>query len=100
MADAAKGDLVQIHKIILTPDQRPESLPPETRAVPFEVWVKGFLVDEAASLGQKVTIETLAGRQLEGTLSAVKPVYDHGFGTPRPELLPIGAELSRRLAGG
>jgi len=64
MTDAAKGDLVQIHNIILTPEQRPESLPPETRAVPFEGWVKGFLVDEAASLGQEVTIETLAGREM------------------------------------
>ena len=94
MTDAAKGDLVQIHNIILTPEQRPESLPPETRAVPFEAWLKGFLVDEAASLGQDVAIVTLAGREMKGTLTAVNPVYDHGFGLPQPVLLPIGAELS------
>jgi len=100
MTDAAKGDLVQIHNIILTPEQRPENLPSETRAVPFEGWVKGFLVDKTASLGQEVTIETLAGREMKGTLTAVNPVYDHGFGLPQPVLLPIGAELSRRLVGG
>jgi hypothetical protein len=89
--EAYRGDLVQIMSVVLTPADRPENLPPSTRAVPYQCWIKGLLVDERARVGDQVTIETSIGRRFTGTLSAVGPTYDHGFGRPRPELLPAAA---------
>ncbi len=96
MADAKKGDLVQIHKVILDPGQRPETLPECTRSVPYECWVKGFLVNREATIGDEVRIETLIGREISGTLVSVNPTYDHNFGLPQKELLYIGRELRKR----
>jgi hypothetical protein len=97
MVDAKKGDLVQIHKIILKPEERPPNLPSDTRSVPFEGWIKGFLLDEKAALGDEVRVETFIGREYSGTLSAVNPVYDHNFGAPPKEILTVGKEAKQQL---
>ncbi len=97
MPDARRGDLVQIHRVILEPSMRPENLPPETKAVPYECWIKGFLLEAEADFGDQVRVESFIGRELKGTLAALNPVYDHNFGRPRRELLSIGSELRRRL---
>jgi len=96
MADAKKGDLVQIHKLILKPDQRPESLPDSTKSAPYECWIKGFLLNNEAGRGEEVQIETFIGREISGTLVSVQPVYDHSFGLPQKELLSIGRELRKK----
>ena len=82
MADAKKGDIVQIHKIILKPDQRPDNLPDSSKSVNYECWIKGFLLDEDARIGDLVQ---------------VNPVYDHNFGTPQKEILSIGKEVKLQL---
>ena len=97
MPDAEKNDLVQIHMTILEPHERPENLPPSTAALPYECWIKGFLLDETANVGDSVTIKTLIGREFSGTLYRVNPIYDHNFGTPQKELLSIGEEAWHRL---
>ncbi len=97
MSDARKGDLVQVHKIILKPDQRPNTLPECTRAVPYEGWLKGFLINESANFGDEVKIETSIGREISGVLTQVNPTYDHNFGIPQKELVYIGNESRRRL---
>ncbi len=94
---AIKGDLVQIHKVILTPEQRPKELPESTKTVPYEGWIKGFLLDNEAIIGDTVRIETFIGRQLSGVLVEVNPEYRHNFGRPRPELLSIGRETTKHL---
>lgn len=94
---ATKGDLVQIHKVVLTPEQRPETLPESTKAVPYEAWIKGFLLNAEARVGDTVRIETFSGRKLSGTLEAVNPMYEHNFGKPRPELLRVGTEVKKRI---
>ena len=96
MADAKKGDLVQIHKLILKPDQRPDSLPDSTKSVPYECWIKGFLLNNQATVGEEVQVETFIGREISGTLVSVQPVYDHSFGLPQKELLSIGRELRKK----
>jgi len=98
MADARKGDFVQIHRIVLEPDQRPENLPSCTKSVPYECWIKGFLVNEKADIGDDVKIETFIGREESGTLCRVNPTYDHDFGEPQKELLPIGNEAVHQLS--
>jgi len=90
--DARRGDLVQIHKIILTPEQRSQDLPASTKAVPYEAWIKGFLLEDRAKIGSTVRIETFIGREISGTLVEINPVYSHNFGKPRPELFHCGKE--------
>ncbi len=87
------GNWVQIHSIILRPEQRPDTLPPETRAVPLEMRVKGWQVTGSADIGDQVCIRTVLGREQTGTLIAVNPEYGHDFGRAIPELLAAGDEL-------
>lgn len=86
-----KGTWVEIEQVVLTPEERAPSLPPETKAVPYVMRVSGFLTKDA-ELGQEVTIRTLIGRELRGTLRVVNPSYTHSFGETVPELLTIGTE--------
>lgn len=98
MPDARRGDLVQIHEIILEPKQRPDTLPACTKAVPYECWIKGFLLNDNANIGDEVRIKTFVGRELSGKLCSVNPAYDHHFGVPQKELLSIGEEVREILA--
>lgn len=83
------GTWVEIEKTILTPAQRAPQVPEDTRKTPYMMRVSGFLQDDAA-MGAEVTIRTLTGRVLTGTLKVVNPSYHHGFGHTVPELLTIG----------
>lgn len=98
--NAFRGDLVQVHKVILTPEQRPEDIPACTKSVPYEAWIKGFLLDDEARIGDTVRIETFIGRQLAGTLVEVNPMYTHHFGKPQPALLSAGMEAKKRIKRG
>ena len=95
--NAQRGDLVQIHKVILTPEQRPENIPESTKAVPYEAWIKGFLLDKQARIGDIVKIETFVGREVSGNLTEVNPIYSHNFGKPQPALLTLGMEVKKRI---
>ena len=94
---AKKGEWVQIHIVVLQPEERSDRLPEETSSVPLEMWAKGFLLNEEARLGDSVEIETEIGRRLQGSLSAVNPGYTHSFGAPIPELLQAGRQLRSLL---
>jgi hypothetical protein len=97
MPDAKKNDLVQIHTVILKPSDRADNLPSSTKQVPYECWIKGFLLNKQADKGDNVRIQTLIGRELTGTLYEVTPKYEHDFGTPQEVLLPIGNEAGELL---
>ncbi len=92
---AKRGDLVLIHLVVLEPAQRAGNLPEATRAVPYEGWIKGFLLNSEAAIGEEVKIETFIGREISGILVSVNPTYDHSFGLPQKELLSIGRELKK-----
>ncbi|QTA38719.1 2-amino-4-ketopentanoate thiolase [Thermosipho ferrireducens] len=96
---ARKGDWVQIQKTILKPEERTAPLPDDTKKVPFEMRVKGFLLNESAIEGDIVEIRTLTGRIVKGTLVSINPVYEHNFGEPVPELINVGLELRKILEG-
>jgi len=87
-----KGDWVQIHYIALNHEERVSHLPEDTKKVPFEVRIKGFLEDEKAEIGDIVTIKTPIGRLVKGKLEKVNPKYEHNFGEPIPELLKINKD--------
>ncbi len=100
MSDEARsGDLVQIHIVILRPDERTANIPDCTKAVPYEAWVKGFLLDESARIGDPVRVKTFAGRELGGDLAAINSAYDHSFGKPPVELIRASLEGRDRLGG-
>lgn len=91
-----EGTWVEIRRLVLRPDERAPQAPQETRKVPLEMRVKGFLA-RPAFLGDDAEIITATGRHLSGTLEAVQPSYDHGFGAPIRELLEIGGEVRALL---
>jgi len=96
---ANKGDWVKIHSIVLTPEQRAPQVPEDTKKVPLETWVKGYLLSDGL-IGEKVSVKTYTGRTVEGTLVEIAPTYDHSFGNNVPELLEIGTQLREILFGG
>ena len=91
-----KGTWVEIHRIVLVADERAPQVPADTRQLPLEMWVKGFLA-EPVPLGEEAVIVTPAGRNLRGTLLKVNPAYNHTFGSPVPELCAIGGEVRSML---
>lgn len=91
-----KGTWVQIHQIILKSEERAPQVPDDTKQVPLELRVNGFL-DHDAEIGDEVTITTLIGRKLTGRLELENPSYQHNFGKPIPALLTIGQELRQFL---
>jgi hypothetical protein len=93
---APEGAWVEIHSIVLPADLRASHVPEDTRRVPLEMRVKGFLV-EAAAIGEEVEVVTAAGRRLRGVLASLNPAYSHSFGPPIPELSTVGAKVRAML---
>ncbi|MGE5486105.1 MAG: 2-amino-4-oxopentanoate thiolase subunit OrtA [Ignavibacteriales bacterium] len=96
---ARKGDWVQIYGVVLKPEERAPQVPEDTRKVPLEMRLKGFIQHDA-HVGEEATIKTLTGRLVSGRLVAVNPAYEHDFGRPAPELAGVGLELRAMLQGG
>lgn len=97
---AKKGDWVRIHNIVLTKEQRAPQVPDDTKEVPLEMWVKGFLKEEEAQIGDEVTVETIIGRKVKGKMTAIKPRYAHDYGDYVEELAYVGTQLRGLLEGG
>lgn len=90
---AKKGDWVQIHNVVLSPEERTGKLPEDTKNVPLEMWVKGY-INSDAQIGENVEISTLTGRTVKGKLIDVNPTYKYGFGEEFiPELLKVGKQV-------
>lgn len=97
--DAKKGDWVQIHQIILKPEERTAKIPEETKKVPLELWVKGYLKEDG-NIGDIVEVTTLTKRSVKGELVEVNPRYKYGFGEEFvPELIKIG-EIVKEIVKG
>ena len=74
-----KNAFVQIYKTILRPNERAKNIPNDTRSIPMEMRVKGFLLTRA-KVGDIVQIQTATGRIEEGILLVVEPYFTHNFG--------------------
>lgn len=96
---AKKGDWVQIHNIVLPPEERSSSLPEDTKANPLEMWVKGYL-QEDAEIGDVAEVVTRTGRRAKGEVVKVNPYFEHNFGFFIPEVLEIGNMVRKITFGG
>lgn len=94
MGKIQKGTWVEIEQVIFTPEERAQSLPEDTRKVPYLLRASGFLLADA-DLGEETLIQTIIGRTLSGKLITVNPSYTHSFGKTIPELLTIGTEFEQ-----
>ena len=95
---AKQGDWVRIHRVILPAEERTANLPEDTKKVPFEMWVKGHLLEDG-ELGDQVRIRTVSGREEYGTLIEVNPQFDVNFGAFVPEVLEMDERLRTALFG-
>ncbi|MFH1573096.1 MAG: 2-amino-4-oxopentanoate thiolase subunit OrtA [Acidobacteriota bacterium] len=93
---ARAGDWVRIRVTILPAGERAPGIPADTASHPYQGWINGWAAHEAA-IGERVTLRTLAGRTVEGTLVEVNPGYAHSFGRPHPALLAVGPSLKKLL---
>lgn len=91
------GSWVEVHQLVLHPEERAPGLPADTAACAYEAWICGFLTEPAAP-GESATVETPAGRRVTGALSAVNPGHAHSFGPTHPALAAVGPTLRRLLA--
>ncbi len=96
---AKKGEWVLIHKIILEPSERAPQVPDDTKATPLQLWVRGFLKEDA-NIGDEVTVITRTKREETGKLLEVNPRYNHDFGDFVPELSVIGEQVREIAFGG
>ena len=99
MDSAKKGDWVQIHQILLKPEERAPQVPGDTKKVPLEIWLKGIALHDA-NIGSTIEVLTTTGRRVKGELTAVNPGYKHSFGNFVPELLKVDRQLKQILFGG
>lgn len=93
-----KGTYVRIRKTLLESNERSENLPKETKVVPYKMWVKGFLQEEA-DLFDIVTIKTITGRVETGRLKEVNPPYKHSYGDFVPEILEMQSIILEDMYG-
>jgi hypothetical protein len=94
---ANKGDWVRIKRIVLNAKDRSSNLPEDTKKVPLVMWDKGFLLDDNASIGDWVWVETVIGRRIEGEFVQADPSYDVNYGESVNETLYIGRQLRKML---
>ncbi len=94
-----KGTWVLIHRNILEPAERAPQVPEDTKKVPLEMWIKGYLQDDA-EIGVEVEVITRTGRKETGTLLEAEPYYKHDYGRFVPELQVISEQVREITFGG
>ena len=99
MADVQKGAWVRIKRVVLEAEQRTGRIPDETKSVPFVMWSKGFLQQDA-DFGEEVTVRTRTGRLETGLLEEVNHQYELSYGKFVPELMYVGDDARKMLFGG
>lgn len=90
------GSWVEIRQVVLPAGERAPHVPADTGQVDFVARIRGFLV-ASATVGDNVTVRTLIGREVAGTLTQVDPRNPADFGDPVPELLRLGMEARQLL---
>ena len=97
---AKRGDWVRIHAIVLKAAERTAKIPEDTQRCDLQQWTKGFLQEEAAEVGDEVTVKTAVGRLVKGNLIEEGPYYTHSYGKFVPEIIDIDKQLREIMFGG
>lgn len=90
-----KGDYVEIKIKVLDPYERQENLPDDTKKLPYEGKVRGYLIYDT-EIGKETEIETPIGRRVKGILLGIVKEYQHNFGEPIRELIDIGKKVRKK----
>lgn len=85
---AKKGQWVRIHRVVLNADERTAKLPEDTQKCDLQMWVKGYLQNDA-EIGDEVEVITATDRIEKGTLIEEDPYYTHSYGKFVPEIVEI-----------
>ncbi len=93
-----KGTYVRIRRTLLKSDERSPNLPEDTKQVPFKMWVKGYLLEDA-DLFDIVTVKTLTGRLETGRLKEANPPYKHTYGDFVQEILTLRDIIHQDMDG-
>lgn len=91
-----KGTWVEIVREVLSPEERSNAIPDETKKTPLIMWVRGNTL-QSSNLGEEVEIETISGRRIKGKLTQIEPAYSHGFGKYIGEVSYIGKQAKEIL---
>ena len=93
-----KGTFVRIRKTLLKPEERSNNLPEDTKLVPYKMWVKGYLQEEA-DLFDIVTVKTINGRLETGRLKEANPPYRHSYGDFVVEVMQVSDIIRNDMFG-
>ena len=77
---------------VLPAGKRAAGLPENTAALPMMMWVKGALKADART-GEKATVVTAIGREVEGVVTNCDPGYVHDYGRYVPELAKVHRQV-------
>jgi hypothetical protein len=91
-----KGTWVEVEKTVLTPEDRSNAIPEDTKKTPLIMWVKGYCLDEC-EIGEEVEVETIIGRKEKGKVTQIEPSFDHDFGKYVSEIAYIGRQAREIL---
>lgn len=91
-----KGTWVEVERLVLTPEDRSNAIPKDTKKTPLRMWVKGFCLNDC-EIGEEVEVETIIGRKEKGKVTQVEPAFDHNFGKYVSEITYIGKQAREIL---
>jgi hypothetical protein len=91
-----KGTWVEIVREVLSPEERSNAIPDETKKTPLIMWVRGNTL-QPGRLGEEVEIETISGRKIKGKITQIEPSYTHSFGRYVGEVSYIGKQAREIL---
>jgi 4-hydroxy-tetrahydrodipicolinate reductase len=95
-----RGELVPIETVVLPIGERAPQVPDDTKKTPLRAFTKGFLQEESATRGDRVTVRTMSDRLVKGTVSDLPVSPTHTFGDSVPELTAVHRQVFELMFGG
>ena len=95
-----RGELVPIETVVLPIGERAPQVPDDTKKTPLRAFTKGFLQEESATRGDRVTVRTMSDRLVKGTVSDHPVSPTHTFGDSVPELTAVHRQVFELMFGG
>ena len=74
------GVWTELEWLVLRPEERAESCPPDTRLLPYRARTRGMALRPV--VGSEAEVRTASGRRVRGRVHDLDPGYEHTFGRP------------------